>query len=64
VHRVPHFRQHAVHHLVAIVQRELLGPVQVAEIGGKRGMVLWKIGEVECRVSQTTPPPSSASSMK
>ena len=46
VHRVPHLRQHAVHHLVAIVQRELLRPVQVAEIGRKRGMVLRQIREV------------------
>ena len=40
------FRQHAVHHLVAIVQRELLRPDQIAEVRGKCGMLLGKVSEI------------------
>ncbi len=46
---MPHLREHAVHHFVAIVQRELLRPVQVAEIRRKGRMLLWQIPEVAVR---------------
>ena len=42
-------RQHAVHHLVAVVQSELLGPVQVADVRREGGMVLRQIGEIPVR---------------
>src|SRR5687768_8000580 len=41
-----HLCEDAVHHLVAIVQCELLRPVQVADIGRKCRMALRQIREV------------------
>ena len=38
--------QHAVHHLVAVVKRELLRPVQVAHVRRECGVVFGQIGQV------------------
>ena len=46
VHGVAHFGQHAVHHLVAIVQGELLRPVQVAHVRVECRMLLRQVGKI------------------
>ena len=46
VNRTGDLGQHAVHHLVAVVQGELLGPLQVTQVGGKGRMILRQVSQI------------------
>ena len=52
-HGRAHDRQHAVHHLVAVVEGELLRPMQITDVLVERGMVLRNVGEVAIRERYT-----------
>jgi len=49
VHRVADLGQHAIHHLVPVLERELLCPAKRAHVGREGGMVLRQVGKVAVR---------------